>query len=158
MTDSEAESLVLDVVRRHTQNDSVTRDARFDRDLRLSDASRQMLWASMAQAFAARGVSLPSYRFYLSDFLACPTPGAVGDAIRARVFRVTPPKAAEPAAAPPTPTSTSTSTSTPTSTRKPAARKAKPVAMKPAVRKSAVRKKTAPKKAPGAAKGRRGKR
>ena len=137
---------MLDVVRRHTQNDSVTRDARFDRDLRLSDASRQMLWASMAQAFAARGVSLPSYRFYLSDFLACPTPGAVGDAIRARVFRVTPPKAAEPAAAPPAPTS------------KPAARKAKPVARKPAVRKSAARKKTAPKKAPGAATGRRGKR
>ena len=152
MTDSEAEPMVLDVVRRHTQNDSVTRDARFDRDLRLGDASRQMLWASMAQAFAARGVSLPSYRFYLSDFLACPTPGAVGDAIRARVFRVTPPKAAEPAAAPPAPTST------PTPTPEPAARKAKPVARNPAVRNSAVRKKSAPKKAPGAAKGRRGKR
>ena len=154
MTDSEAEPLVLDVVRRHTQNDSLTRDARFDRDLRLSDASRQMLWASMAQAFAARGVSLPSYRFYLSDFLACPTPGAVGDAIRAKVFRVTPPKAAEPAAAPPA----ATSTSAPTSTPKPAAPKAKPVARKPAARKSAVPKKTVPKKAPGAAKGRRGKR
>ena len=148
MTDSEAEPLVLDVVRRHTQNDSLTRDARFDRDLRLSDASRQMLWASMAQAFAARGVSLPSYRFYLSDFLACPTPGAVGDAIRARVFRVTPPKAAEPPAP----------TSTPASTPTPAARKAKPVAKRPAARKSAVPKKTVPKKAPGAAKGRRGKR
>ena len=148
MTESEVESLVLDVVRRHTQNDAVTPDAHFDRDLRLSEPGRQMLWASMAQAFAARGVSLPSQRFYLSDFLTCPTPAAVRDAIREKVFRVTPPKSAEPAAAPPAPAPTP----------KPAERKAKPTAKKPTVSKKVAPKKVAPKKAAGAAKGRRGRR
>jgi hypothetical protein len=139
MTESEVETVLLDVVRKYTQNDAVTADARFDKDLHLSDAARQMLFASLAQAFAARGANLPSYRFYMSDFLTCPTPAAVRDAIRAKVFRATVPKAAA-AAAPP-------------------AEKAKPAEPKAkgAARTAAAKKKPAPKKASGGAKGRRGK-
>src|SRR5256885_1110209 len=103
MMDAEVEPLVLDVVRRYTQNESVAPEVCFDKDLHLSDAARQMLFASLARAFAARGTTLPSYKFSLSDFLTCPTPAAVRDAIRETVFRVTPPKAGEPAATKPAP-------------------------------------------------------
>ena len=147
MMPSEVEPLVLDVVRRYTQNESVAAETRFDKDLKLSDAARQMLFASMAQAFAARGANLPTYRFYLSDFLACPTPAAVRDAIREKVFKVATPKAAagpvanEPAAKPDV---------------EPVARKAKPAARKsPAPTKAAPKKKTA---GVAKAKPRRGKR
>jgi hypothetical protein len=147
MTDPEVEPLVLDVVRRYTQNDSVSADSDFRKDLRLSDTGREMLWASLAQAFAARGANLPSYRFYLSDFLTCPTPAAVRDAIRAKVFKVTPPKAADAPAA-----------TAPALKPEPAAGKAKPAAKKPAARKKAPPNKPAAKKTAGSAKGRRGKR
>jgi hypothetical protein len=147
MTDSEVEPLVLDVVRRYTQNESASADSDFKKDLRLSDAGREMLWASLAQAFAAHGANLPSYRFYLSDFLACPTPAAVRDAIRAKVFKVAMPKSAEaPAATAPAPGT------------EPAAGKAKPVARKPAAQKKTAAKKPAAKKSAAGAKGRRGKR
>ena len=129
MTDPEVEPLVLDVVRRYTQNESVAPDTRFDKDLHLSDAARQMLFASLAQAFAARGANLPSYKFYLSDFLTCPTPAAVRDAIRAKVFKVSAPKRAEdPAAA---------------SQPERAARKVKAAAKKPGAPKKATPKKKA---------------
>lgn len=146
MTDPEVELLVLDVVRRYTQNESVAPGTRLDKDLHLSDAARQMLFASLAQAFAARGENLPERRFYLSDFLACPTPAAVRDAIRAKAFKAVAPKAAAPAATASAPES------------KPAADRTKPAAKKPAARKKAPQKKPAPKKSAGAAKRRRGKR
>jgi hypothetical protein len=138
MTDPEVEPLVLDVVRRYTQNESAAADSDFKKDLRLSDAARQMLFASLAQAFAARGANLPSYRFYLTDFLTCPTPAAVRDAIRAKVFKVSAPK---PAAAP------VASEPVPGRARKPAARR------KAAAKKSPARSKAVPrKKAAGTAK------
>ena len=145
MTDPEVEPLVLDIVRRYTQNESVSADSDFKKDLRLSDAGREMLWASLAQAFAAHGANLPSYRFYLSDFLTCPTPAAVRDAIRAKVFKVEIPKAAKAATAPALKT-------------EPEADKAKPAAKKPAAGKKAAGKKPAAKKSAASAKGRRGKR
>ena len=86
MTESEVEQVVLDIVRRYTQNESATVQSRFAQDLHLSDVGRQMLFGSLAQAFLARGVSLPSQRFYLSDFLACSTPAAARDAIRVKAF------------------------------------------------------------------------
>lgn len=90
MTEAEVEDVVVETVRRYTLNDGVTAASRFEADLRLSEAGRQMLFASLAQAFAARGVGLPSQGFYLTDFLACPTPAAAGAAIRAKVFGTTP--------------------------------------------------------------------
>jgi len=140
MTDSEVEPLVLDVVRRYTQNESAAADSDFKKDLRLSDAGREMLWASLAQAFAAHGANLPTYRFYLSDFLTCPTPAAVRDAIRAKVFKVAAPKAS-PAPVPVPPA--------PAEKPKAAPRRSKPAAKKPAAPK---------KKAAAAPKGRGGKR
>ena len=96
MTEAEVEAIVLETVRRYTLNDAAAAGSRFGPDLGLSDAGRQMLFASLAQAFAARGASLPSQRFYLADFLACPTPAAVVAAIRTRVFK-TPAARAAPA-------------------------------------------------------------
>ena len=153
MTDSEVEQVVLDVVRKYTSNESAGAGSRFEQDLRLSAAARGMLFASLAQAFAARGVSLPGHQFYLSNFLTCPTPAAVCDAIRAKVFGAATPKAAE-GPAPATP---------PAPGPEPADRKAKAVAKKPVARKKQAGKKPPPKKpaakkAAGAAKGRRGKR
>ena len=86
MTDAEVEALVLDAIRRYTANDAAGIDSRFEADLRLSDAARQMLFASMAQAFAAKGTSLPSHGFLQRDFLACGTPAEVRDSIREKVF------------------------------------------------------------------------
>ena len=86
MTEAEVETLVLETVRRYTAKDAVAPGSDFEADLRLSAAARQMLFASLAQAFSARGLSLPSHGFLQRDFLACPTPAAVRDAIRAKVF------------------------------------------------------------------------
>jgi hypothetical protein len=86
MTDAEVEALVLEAVRRYSASDAAGIDSRFDADLRLGDAARQMLFASMAQAFAAKGMSLPSHGFLQRDFLACATPAEVRDSIRERVF------------------------------------------------------------------------
>jgi hypothetical protein len=152
MTPSEVEQVVLDVVRRYTQNDTVAPDADFKTDLRLSDPARQMLFASLAQAFTARGANLPSYQFYLSDFLKCPTPAAVRDAIRAKVFKVV-----APAAPAPVPAAPVEKTKAPPRELKPASKK--PASRKPASKKPAVKKAAAPNKKPaGAPKGRRGKR
>lgn len=90
MTEAEVEQVVLDTVRRFTLNEAATSASQFERDLRLSDTGRQMLFASLVQAFAARGVGMPSQGFYLAEFLACPTAAAVGLAIRARVFGTPP--------------------------------------------------------------------
>jgi hypothetical protein len=141
MTDSEVDQLVLDVVRKYTTNESAAAGSRFEQDLRLTEAARGMLFASLAQAFSARGVSLPGRLFYLSDFLTCPTPAAAADAIRAKVFGVGSPKAEAPAAAPiPTPTGKKA---------KAAVRRPKQVGKKPVIPK---------KKTTGAPRGRRGKR
>ena len=85
MTEPEVEKVVLDTVRRYTLNDSAGVDSRFEQDLRMSEVGRQMLFASMAQAFSARGTSLASNGFFLRDFLACPTPAAVRDVIRQKL-------------------------------------------------------------------------
>ena len=147
MTDSEVEQVLLDVVRKYTSNESAGAGSRFEQDLRLGGAARGMLFASLAQAFAARSVSLPGHQFYLSNFLTCPTPAAARDAIRAKVFGAATPKAAEgPAATPPAPDP------------EPGDRKAKAVTKKPLAQKKPAGKKPAAKKAAGAAKGRRGKR
>jgi hypothetical protein len=98
MTDTEVEQVVLDVVRQYTQNESAAASSRFEEDLRLRERGREMLFASLASAFAARGVNLPSRGFMLSQFMSCPTPAAVRDGIREKVFGATP--AARPAAAP----------------------------------------------------------
>ena len=82
MTEAEVERVVLDVVRQYTQNESAGASSRFEQDLRLGAVARQMLFASLASAFTARGVSLPSRGFMLSEFLACPTPAAVRDTVR----------------------------------------------------------------------------
>jgi hypothetical protein len=134
MTESEVEQVVLDVVRRYTQNESATVNSRFAEDLHLSDVGRQMLFASVAQAFVARGLSLPSQKFYLADFLACPTPAHVRDAIRVKAFgakvRVLN-ETAPPPQAPATP-----------GTKEPKAPqgKAKPAAKSTAAKKKAVKK------------------
>jgi hypothetical protein len=86
MTEAEVEKVVLDSVRKYTRDETAALEARFAEDLRMSDVARQMLFASLAQAFNARGVSLPSYGFWQKDFLACPTPAAAEAAIRAKVF------------------------------------------------------------------------
>jgi hypothetical protein len=86
MTESEVEQVVLNSVRKYTLNQSVTMESQFDADLKLTTPARQMLFAFVAEAFNARGVSLPSHGFYLSDFLACATPGAVRDVIVGKMF------------------------------------------------------------------------
>ena len=94
MTEPEVEKVVLETVRRYTLNESAGVDARFAQDLGMSEVGRQNLFASMAQAFSARGASLPSNGFLLRDFLACPTPAAVRDAIREKLFGTGAPAAA----------------------------------------------------------------
>ena len=135
MTDADVEALVLDAVRRYTGNPAAEADSAFDRDLRLSDAGRQNLFASLAQAFAAKGLPLPSHGFYLSDFLACPTPAAVRDAIRAKAFGKAAPATArpEPARAQPQPAAPATAgpEKPPRATAKPAPKRFR-AAKKPA--------------------------
>jgi hypothetical protein len=141
MTEAEVDGLVLDTVRRYTGNQTAGADARFDKDLRLSDVGRQNLFASLAQAFAAKGLPLPSHGFYQSDFLACPTPAAVGDAIRAKAFgRAAPVKRqaeAAPAPAQPQPAAPAAAPEKPRrAAAKPAAAR-RPAAKKPAAKKTA---------------------
>ena len=125
MTETEVEQLVLDSVRRYTAKDSVGLGSRFEADLRLSEAARGMLFASLAQAFSARGVSLPSHGFLQRDFLACPTPADVRDAIRQKVFG---------AAAPAKPAAAKTAPPRKKATPKPAA-KSRPAKARAAVKK-----------------------
>jgi len=86
MTESEVEQVVLNSVRKYTLNQSVTMESQFDADMNLTAPAKQMLFAFVAEAFNARGVSLPSHGFYLSDFVACATPGAVRDAVIGKMF------------------------------------------------------------------------
>jgi hypothetical protein len=86
MTETEVEKVVLDTLRKYTRDEAVSLEARFAEDLRLSDAARQMLFAQLAQAFDARGVSLPGHGFWQRDFLGCTTPAAAQAAIRAKIF------------------------------------------------------------------------
>jgi hypothetical protein len=137
MTESEVEALVLETVRRYTANDAVVASSRFEADLRLSEAARQMLFASLAQAFAARGWSLPSHGFLQGDFLACTTPGEARDAIRRKVFGA--PISTKPARAPAPP---------PAVARETTDEKSKPAAKRPAgARKPAGKKPAAAKRA-----------
>ena len=118
MTEAEVGQVVLETVRKYTMNDGAAPETRFEQDLRLGDAARQMLFASLAQAFSARGVSLPSHQFYLSDFVACPTPAAAAEAIRGRVFGTVAPARASAAPAPKQ--AQKSKTSKPKPTKKPA--------------------------------------
>jgi hypothetical protein len=140
MTEAEVEQVVLDVVRRYTQNDSVAASSRFESDLRQGELSRQRLFALLAESFTARGVSLPAHGFMLSDFLNCPTPAAVRDTIRSRVFGAPAPAATKAAARSEAPA--------------PAKADAKADSAKPA-KKPAAKKPAAPKKSSGGAKSRR---
>lgn len=144
MTDAEVESLVLETVRRYTTNEAAGIGSRFGADLRLSDAARQMLFASMAQAFAARGWSLPSHGFFQGDFLACATPAEVRDAIRQKVFGAATAKKARTAGAVTQPaTPPAIREKPPRTTAKPRA-KAKPGGKRPASRKPSPSKGTRP--------------
>ena len=82
MGEFDVESLALDVIRKQTGRPEAGPRSRFEQDLGLSENGRKALFAFVAEAFSARGVNLPSRRFYLSDFLKCTTPGEVQDAIR----------------------------------------------------------------------------
>lgn len=146
MTEAEVETLVLDAVRRYTGKD-VAADARFDADLRLSAAAKGNLFASLAQAFAARGLSLPSHGFLQHDFLACPSPAAVRDAIREKAFGV------KPSAAKPAEAAEPREPAAATTRQKPAA-KSKPRSTPAASRPAAAKKTAAPKRG-GAGKKRR---
>ena len=151
MTEAEVEQVVLAVVRAYTQNEAAGPGSRFEGDLHLNEVSRQMLFASLAAAFSARGVSLPTHGYFLSNFLTCPTPASVRDAIRVKVFGAPEPsKPATPAAAPSTQDGKS-----------PAGAKTAPVkksAPKPAAAKKSSAKKPPAKKTAGSAKSRGGKR
>ena len=140
MTEGEVEPVLLDAVRRHTGNDAVTAQSRFQQDLRLSDAGRQMLFASLAQTFTARGVSLASHGFLMRDFLACATPAEAREAIVGKVFgkAVLPSRvksAAPPAVAPVTSAVEVAPTKGAASTKPQATAKRKPSAKKPAPKK-----------------------
>jgi hypothetical protein len=148
MTQADVEPVVLDAVRRYTADESAGPRSRFQQDLRLSDAGRQMLFASLAQTFLARGVSLASHGFLLRDFLACATPADVREAVVARVFgkAVLPPRAKSavppaiaPAAAPPPEVPAKTSAGAKAKApakapRKPAAKKGGPRAARTAAK------------------------
>jgi hypothetical protein len=150
MTEAEVEQVVLAAVRAYTLNEAAGPDSRFEADLHLNKVSRQMLFASLAAAFSARGVSLPSRGYFLSDFLTCPTPASVRDAIRVKVFRAPEPsKPAKPDAAPATTGASSTAAK---------GKPAKKASAKPAGAKKAPAKKAAAKKPGGSAKPRGGKR
>jgi hypothetical protein len=82
MGEFDLESLVLEVIRGHTGRQAAGSRSRFDQDLGLSENGRNALFAFLVEAFSARGVNLPSRRFYLSDFMKCATPGEVQEAIR----------------------------------------------------------------------------
>ena len=150
MTETEVDQVVLDIVRKFTSKE-VTPRSRFDTDLRVNEVGRQMLFASVAEAFKARGVSLPSHGFYQSNFLACPTPGDVCAAIRAKAFappgtkpKTAPapapdvaapaPGAAAPAPSADTPAAAGTEASAPEATAR--AKKSTPTRKKTAVKKS----------------------
>jgi hypothetical protein len=153
MTEAEVEPLVLDAVRRYSGNDAVTAQSRFQQDLRMSDAGRQMLFASLAQTFTARGVSLASNGFLMRDFLACATPADVREAVVAKVFG----RAVIPARKPTSPPASATASSpAPAPASAPAAEvpavTAAPAKAKATARRKPVAKKVAPKKAKAAAK------
>jgi hypothetical protein len=82
MADFDLDALVLDTVRRQTDNASAAAGSRFVEDLGLSENGRKTLFAFLVETFTARGVNLPSRGFFQTDFLACPTPAAVQAAIR----------------------------------------------------------------------------
>jgi hypothetical protein len=82
MADFDLDALVLDTVRRQTDNASAAAGSRFAEDLGLSENGRKTLFAFLVETFTARGVNLPSRGFFQTDFLACPTPAAVQAAIR----------------------------------------------------------------------------
>ena len=142
MTEAEVEQVVVEVVRQYTQNAAAGASSRFEEDLRLAEVARQMLFASVASAFAARGVSLPSRGFMLSQFLACPTPGAVRDAIRERVFAAAAP--AKPA--PPRPADGTKVAAQPSATAQPSAAAKASAAAKPRAKPKA-KSKVSPKRA-----------
>jgi len=83
MGEFDLDTLVLDVVRKHTSQPAAAASSRFDEDLGLSENGRKTLFSFTVEAFTARGLNLPARGFYQSHFLACETPGDVQEAIRA---------------------------------------------------------------------------
>ena len=140
MTEGEVERAVLETVRRFTLNESAGARSRFEQDLRLGATSRQMLFASVAEAFAARGVSLPGHQFLLADFLACDTPAAVSEAIRGKVYGITKSTPSAPAGPPARPTAGRATDNEPARKAKPAVAKPRPVKKKLSPKKVAVKK------------------
>ena len=149
MTEAEVERAVLEAVRRFTLNESAAVRSRFEQDLRLGAASRQMLFASIAEAFAARGVSLPGHQFLLTDFLACDTPAAAAEAIRGKVYGAAKPAPSAPAGPPPGPPAAPAKVNEPARKAKPAGAKSRPVKKKPLAKKPPA-KKTVAKRPAGA--------
>jgi hypothetical protein len=92
MTQEEVETLVLETVRRYSPNGKASEDTRIEKDLRLTELARQRLFASLVEAFNARGTNLPSRGYYLSNFNACPTVADVQSAINAALFTKSAPK------------------------------------------------------------------
>ena len=82
MSESDNDTLIMDMIRRRIGKDSITERTRFAEDLHLNENGKRMLFAFIAEAFAARGNNLPARGFYLSNFMACATPGQVQEAIR----------------------------------------------------------------------------
>jgi len=83
MGEFDLDTLVLEVVRKHTSQPAAAASSRFDEDLGLSENGRKTLFSFTVEAFTARGLNLPARGFYQSHFLACETPGDVQEAIRA---------------------------------------------------------------------------
>ena len=92
MTQEEVETVVLETVRRYSPNGKASEETRIEKDLRLTELARQRLFASLVEAFNARGTNLPSRGYFLSNFNACPTVADVQSAICAALFAKSAPK------------------------------------------------------------------
>jgi hypothetical protein len=82
MGEFDLDTLVLEVVRKHTSQPSAGAASRFEEDLGLSENGRKTLFSFTVEAFTARGLNLPARGFYQSHFMACATPADVQEAIR----------------------------------------------------------------------------
>ena len=88
MGEFDLDTLVLEVVRKHTSQPAAAASSRFEEDLGLSENGRKTLFSFTVEAFTARGLNLPARGFYQSHFLACETPCDVQEAIRAALSGV----------------------------------------------------------------------
>ena len=82
MGEFDPDTLVVEIVRRQTGNESAGPRSRFAQDLGLSENGRKTLFAFLVEAFSARGLNLPARGFFQSNFLALSTVGVLQDAIR----------------------------------------------------------------------------